>query len=369
MNTIISEYFDEIKEIEAEIITITKGISFSYPKPTNSRSERKKFFRKFANDEIYNPQLKYEFREKREDVIERLEELRKSISTSNDIYNLKKLIMNKLDENILVLKMYFSWGTIKSSNYCVKVRGIPSKSVYYKAIKYIKRFQRETITFKRLTSKRLGRELQKEVKLLSGNEINVQFVELANKLSILPKSNIIKINPQSGFRSIDLQRLKVHEIRTHYMRYYNAKKLPFSLFEIGTCGYVSTEEGLAVYMEDKHEVLSKAQMFIYSGRVVATYWCTRKSFYEIFSILRDLGFKDEDAYTITLRSKRNLNDTSKKGGYTRDHIYFKGYLEVKKHLEKYPEDFDKLFIGKIGLQDLKILKKFIKDYEKGMFNE
>ena len=59
-------------------------------------------------------------------------------------------------------------------------------------------------------------------------------------------------------------------------------------------------------------------------------------------------------------------DTSQKGGYTRDYVYFEGYLEVKKHLEKYPQDFDKLFIGKIKLKDLKTLKRFFKDLDKGL---
>ena len=359
-------YFKEIQEIEHDLHTILKHTSFSYPKPTNSKKERKKFFKKFANDEKYNPQLEYHSREVDNHIIDQLIQLKNSISKSNDLYNIKRLIIEKIDERITTLQMFKTWGTIESSTYSLKCKGKPSKKIYNEALKYIKEFERETVSFKRLTVKRLGRELQKEVKRISGEHINVEFMELANKLSIDASTNIIRINPQERFTSLDLKRLLVHEIQTHYQRYYNATKLPFKILERGTAQYVATEEGLAVYMEHIHNVLSKAQLYIYAGRVVATYLCTKKSFYDIFIILRNLGFKDEDAYSITLRSKRNIKDTSQKGGYTRDYVYFQGFLEVSKHIEKNPQDFEKLFIGKIKLKDLRTLKKFFKDLEKGL---
>lgn len=358
-NSRYDNYFSQIRELESQIHSITSKLPTGYPKPINTAKEKKKFFRKIKRNEVYNPQMKYEDREYREECIEELRRIKKSISLEDDKFNLKYLIKKKIDEGIANIEMYKSWGSQESCEICAKIKGKPTKADFQRAMKFILNYQRGTVKFKRLTPKRLGRELIKEVQRLTGEKINVEFEQLANKMLILASQRKVVINPQEQFRSIDLERLKVHEIQTHFMRYYNATKFNFSLLQTGTPNYILTEEGLAVYMEYKHDVLSQAQMYIYAGRVVATYLCAEKSFYEIYNYLVNIGFKEEDAFKITLRSKRNLNDTSKHGGYTRDYIYFVGFHKVKKHLEKNPQDFKKLFIGKIGLKDLKTLKKFI----------
>lgn len=353
------KYFSQIKEIESQLFTITSHLPSGYPKPLNTAKEKKKFFRKIKRNEIYNPQMKYEQRIYDQKCLEQLEELKDSINLEEDTFNLKYLIKKKIKETIDNIKMYQSWGSTHSCELCAKSKGKPNKADFQRAMKFILNYQRETIKFKRLTPLRLGRELNKEVVRLTGEKINIEFEELANKMLIMASQKKVVINPHEQFKSIDLERLKVHEIQTHFMRYFNATKFEFNLLQVGTPNYISTEEGLAVYMEYKHDVLSKAQMFIYAGRVVATYLCRNKSFYEIYFYLVNLGFKESDAFKITLRSKRNLNDTSQHGGYTRDYIYFVGFHKVKKHIEKHPEDFENLFIGKIGLKDLKTLRKFI----------
>lgn len=354
-----NNYFSQIRELETQYAIISSNLVSGYPKPLNTAKEKKKFFRKIKKNEIYNPQMKYEERRYCKDSLKQLEELKKSINLDDDIFNLKYLLKKKIEEGILNIEMYENWGTKRSCEICAKTKGKPTKTDFQKAMKFILNYERGIIKFKRLTVKRLGRELIKEVHKLTGEKINVEFEELANKMLILANQKKVIINPQEQFRSIDLERLKVHEIQTHFMRYHNATKLDFCLLQTGTPNYILTEEGLAVYMEYKHDVLSRAQMYIYAGRVVATYLCQEKSFYEIYNYLVNIGFKEEDAFKITLRSKRNLNDTSQIGGYTRDYIYFVGFHKVKKHIEKNPEDFKKLFIGKIGLKDLKTLKKFI----------
>lgn len=47
-----------------------------------------------------------------------------------------------------------------------------------------------------------------------------------------------------------------------------------------------------------------------------------------------------------------------KGGFTKDYVYFSGYLKVKRYAKNH--DLRDLFIGKIKLEDLRVLKKFIR---------
>jgi len=184
---------------------------------------------------------------------------------------------------------------------------------------------------------------------------------MQSKVNISPINKEIRINPNERFTTLDLKRLKVHEIGTHYMRYYNGKQYIPKILKSGASNYIETEEGLAAYMEELMDVSSKAQIYIYAGRVIGTYYALRKSFYEVFQILKKYGFKDSDAFAITYRAKRNLCDTSQKGGFTKDYVYFSGYHKVKNYAKN--NDIRDLFIGKIKIRDVKILNKFINKHK------
>jgi hypothetical protein len=231
--------------------------------------------------------------------------------------------------------------------------------LFRKAIKFCKNFEREKVKFRRITPQKVGNELKKEVYELTGKKIKIVYAQINAKVNIEAYNGLIEINPNESFTSLDLKRLKVHEIGTHFMRYYNGHKFGRRILETGTKNYLETEEGLAAYMEELKGVSSKAQMFIYAGRVIACYYAPKKSFYEIFKILKDLNFRDSAAFAITFRVKRNLCDTSQKGGFTKDYVYFSGYNKVKDFHKK--NDIKDLFIGKVKIDDLKVLKRFVKE--------
>ena len=114
-------------------------------------------------------------------------------------------------------------------------------------------------------------------------------------------------------------------------------------------------------MEYVKGVSSDAQMFIYAGRVIATHYALSKSFYNIYHILKKYKFKDSDAFSITYRSKRNLCDTSKPGGFTKDYVYYSGFYKIRKYVNS-GYDIKKLFIGKIKIEDLEVLTPFIEKH-------
>lgn len=360
------EYFNEVKKLEREFGKLKlDDLDFRYPKRTNSRSERKKFLKAYENGEKYNPQLKFKrYLNYDEQVVQAIKSLK--IDLKNDKYGIKKLYTLKQQEMVHMYKCYSTWGELESSEHCVKFRGQPSDALLKRAVSYCKKFKRETVKFKVVDVYEVARAMQEEVtRLTYGKEtLKVIIAELANKAVINAKRNQMKLNPHERFTTLDIERFKVHEIGVHYMRAVNAKMTGVKLLAKGTAQYIETEEGLAVYMEDVKGVLSKAQMYIYAGRVIATYYATRKDFYGVFKELKKYGFKDSDAYTITLRAKRNLSDTSQKGGFTKDYVYFKGYHKVKAFAKKH--DIKDLFIGKIRIEDLKILEKFVKLHRKNI---
>jgi hypothetical protein len=229
-----------------------------------------------------------------------------------------------------------------------------------RAKNFCSKYERENITYEKIDYKIVGRELKKYVKELTDQDIKIRSVDINTKINIASNLNTIQINPHEEFKSIDLERLKIHEIGVHYLRYFNGHQSGIRLLETGTANYIGTEEGLAVYAEDCKGLLSKGQMFIYAGRVIATYYALEKSFYEIFEILKKYDFKDKTAFAITYRAKRNLFDTSLKGGYTKDHVYFKGYEIIKRYAKN--KNFKYLMYGKIHIKDIALIKKYFEKY-------
>lgn len=359
------KYFKELKKIEKIFDEFSKIIFLNFPKPKNLQKEKKIFFSKIANGETYNPQIKYD--KKSIDLI-RLRKLRErvdNISIKNDLYGFKQLYKERMEAKFIQIEYHLSWGTSKSSKKAIKYWKKPSYALVLKAKKFCKNYKRETVKFTTLTPRIAGNTLKKEVLELTGNKIKLKYGDLASKVNIESSEGVIELNKNERFTSLDVERLKAHEIGVHYLRYFNATKFKIKLLETGTCDYLETEEGLAAYNEYKQGVLSNAQMFVYAGRVLATHYSLKKSFYEIYQILKKYGFADKIAFAITFRAKRNLSDTSQKGGFPKDYVYFKGFFKVKNFAKK--NDVCDLFIGKIKIDDIKVLKKFINKNKANIF--
>ncbi len=351
-----AKYFKEIKSFENKYYDIVSHFETNFPTPLNLQQEKLKFFKALADDKIYNPQII--FKRKNFDL-KRFEQLKRlKIDIKNDMYGFKKLYKQRLKTKIAEILCHVNWGDPISTKYVKIYRGAPSRFLLSRAKVYCKKYKREVVKFTQIEPKEMGLGLKLEVLALTGNNIKIKYEDIASNVNINPTQNLIIINPNMRHTTLDLKRLKIHEIGVHYMRYYNGDKTGLKILRSGTSNYIETEEGLAVYAEEKKGVASKAQMFIYAGRVIATYYALRLSFYDVYKMLKEYGFKREDAFAITYRAKRNLSDTSKPGGFTKDYVYFSGYLKIKRYVRFH--NINNLFIGKIKLEDLKPLKKYIK---------
>jgi hypothetical protein len=359
------KYFEEISKIEELYTKFSDMTPLGFPKPINLEDEKNKFFEHFDNGEIYNPQIIYDRTKHDVKDIEKLKKKIENIDISNDVYGIKKLYKHKMVSRFLQVGYHQNWGTKLSSDFAIKYWKKPNISLVFKAKLFCKKYKRKVVKFKRVDYKFCGEELKKEVNRLTGDDIKIMYVNLASKVNIDPSKQIIEINKNEEFTTLDIERLKAHEIGVHYMRYYNARKFGIKLFEVGTEGYLETEEGLAAFNEYDKGVLSSAQLFVYAGRVLATYYCTKKSFYGVFKKLKKYGFTDKVAFSITFRAKRNLSDTSLKGGFTKDYVYFKGFEQIKKFAKS--NDINKLFIGKISIKNLKSLDSFIEKNKKEIY--
>ncbi len=350
------EYWKELKEFEDKYYELISHFNTNFPKAINLQEEKKKFFSAIADDKIYNPQFKFENKNFDEEKLEELKNLK--INTKNDLFGFKKLYFKRLKTKLYELECHKNWGKQISTKYVIMYRGKPSRLILSRAKLYCRLYKRKIVKYTIIETKEAAKILKNEVLRLTGENLKIVYGDINSKMNIIPYRHILKINPNEEFKSIEINRLKVHEIGTHFMRYWNGKNMGIKILEHGTSNYIETEEGLAAYMEDLKNVSSRAQKFIYAGRVIATFYALKLSFYDLFILLKEYGFKEEDAFAMCFRAKRNISDTSLKGGFTKDYVYFSGYYKVKRYHRF--NNLKNLFLGKINIDDLKILKKFLK---------
>jgi uncharacterized protein (TIGR02421 family) len=198
--------------------------------------------------------------------------------------------------------------------------------------------------------------------ILNGNNLqNWQAIvdePMNARMSVNRLDKQVKIRTGETFTPESIQRLIVHELGVHIIRYHNGDHQPIKLFRKGFPGYLATEEGLAVCSEERAGILEVNTLRKYAGRVVAAHLAINQSFNDVLHTLCQwLDF--DTAFDIVVRAKRGFTDTSQPGVHTKDIVYLQGYLAVKKHLEQYSEDYELLFIGKFGLQHLPLVRSLL----------
>ncbi len=188
----------------------------------------------------------------------------------------------------------------------------------------------------------------------------VVFEPMNAKMAVARLDKEIKIRKGTTFSQDALRRLLVHEIGVHVLRYENGANQPIRLFRNGFTGYLDTEEGLAVHNEEQTGLLEMQTLRKYAGRVIAAHLALSDSFANVFeALVDDLGL--DTAFNITVRAKRGFRDTAQPGAHTKDIVYLRGYLRVKAHLEKHPDDHALLFTGKIGLQHISLVRSLMEE--------
>lgn len=174
------------------------------------------------------------------------------------------------------------------------------------------------------------------------------------RASINKLDRLVKLRKDADFSQDAIRRLLLHEIGTHVLRYHNGNRQFLQIFAMGLPGYLATEEGLAVYNEERYQLLESKTLRKYAGRVIAASLALNHSFWEVLSKLVDyLGV--EEAFEVVARAKRGFTDTSAHGAHLKDIIYLKGWLEVRQHLEANLGDYELLYVGKVGLEHIDLV--------------
>lgn len=336
----------QINVIDKLLSGIRKKIGLNIINPTNAIKERKEFLR----GNIENPVFTYD--DSKIDYskyIKVLNNIKLGITPIDIIY--KKYIA----ELILMLKMYSSLGTKDFTKYSLKLYGKPDYVLMQNAKELISLDDKRIFDSPRDVStqealKIFGDEIKK---FANGWELSAEDI-VANAI-VNPAKRKFTIRDNYHFSRRQIRRFIAHEIYTHILRAECGLLQPYNMFSTGLAGYESTEEGLALYKERMEGVLDRKSLKGYAGRVLAIDIALNSSFRETYDFLRKFYPKSQ-SWTLTVRVKRGLTDTSQPGAFTKDLIYLKGYYEILDYV-KGGNSIKDLHFGKIGIADVPIVKK------------
>lgn len=317
-------------------------------RPLNLEDEKVKF----AEDKSYNPQFVYpELRFDPFRLREKLKQLQCDDSPLGEIFESKK------KEIVKKLALVEHVGAEDFTNRSVKLFGQPDDKILELAQERVdsmpKKFPYEELD---VDSEDACKEFDKVFKRYGLDDWKVKIKESMVADCMAGKKGTLFVRKDARFSKQRLKMLVAHEIETHVITAENGSRQPYKIFNYGLAGYLETQEGLAV----------RNQMLMAEHDTEKNYWPAlsvlvvnagfEKSFAELVEMVQDLGFSFDRAFRIAVKVKRGLEDTSSKGAFTKDYIYFKGYVDLKE-FESTERSVKDLYYGKFNARDYDLVMK------------
>ncbi len=166
-------------------------------------------------------------------------------------------------------------------------------------------------------------------------------------------------------------RLLTHEIEVHALRTTNGATSPILLLGRGLAGYIATDEGLAVAMQQKLKAEESMDPGFWDAWVAAL--SKEADFQSCFETIRDARRKlnialnienaDEEAFDtawrLMLRVSRGIHHPNTAGlGFRRDHLYRSGLIQVRQAIDTFGESeiLPTLFAGHASIAHIPLLR-------------
>jgi len=325
----------------------------SYVNPLNLEEEKKKFFEHTEKNEQYNPKFKYLPRNPIYSYFtlsptlktykNELKELLDDFGTDSLGIIFEKKILDLFDR----IELSRSIGTENfSANSETYYGGIDKETLSYAK----EEMQKETKKEEDI----IGFEKTAEIIQNSLFEKKIRYTVIkrqstGSKCAVNLRTKQIMINEDASFSQDAIQRLIAHEIEGHVYRYENGAKQPYLIFARGLSKEaIETEEGIAVWLEQRKGMSIENKLREYSGRIIAINTAQKHDFFETCEEMKKY-FEPKEAFTLALRAKRGTFQQDKAGAFFKDVIYLKGFLKVKEFLKERP--LKELYYGRYSVYD------------------
>lgn len=335
---------DDVKIVDRELYSIFYYIPTLNLLPTNYEKEKEKIFK----DKTYNPKFKYSKLRVANKIKDRLRNLKINLRDWN------KIFFDRKKELIDYIKLLENIGTPAFVSLSDNLWKRPSIELVSKAHKLLNLSpDKSSMKYNYISAVKKISEYLKE----KGYRWQIRERELVADAMTNYRRRTLYLNKNKKHEEACLKRLIVHEVDTHIARAENGGAKIYKLFFVGFPSYLRTEEGLAVYNEERMGVSTNNTWRHYAGRVIAIDLACKNSFSTVYNELLEF-FPKETAWNLTVRAKRGLADTSRPGAYTKDSVYLDGYYTVKDFIRRGGSIKD-LYLGKIGIEHVKAAKEML----------
>lgn len=166
-------------------------------------------------------------------------------------------------------------------------------------------------------------------------------------------------------------RVLTHEIEVHALRSHNGKTSPLLLLGRGLANSITTEEGLAIALQQtlRSEASTDPGFWDAWTAALTIGHGFEETFETVHTARQNLNItlgrenpKEEaqnTAWRLLIRAYRGIHSPKNPGlGYRRDHIYRSGLIEIREAFDTYGKEniLPTLFAGHIGTQHIPVLQ-------------
>jgi len=340
---------EELERIDSELADMDADIKLlSHLRPINLKEERTKFL----VDPNYNPQFEYaELAFDPNNLYTRLKRLEYPDSPIGLLWK------KKADEIHRKIQLLEARGSLSFTEKSILLYGAPDDLLVEEALNQIRSMPEKFPEPKKVFNSQEAKEIFE--KAIQDNGLKGWRVKIKEDLvsdAIAGKENTIFIREGAKFSQDRIKGTVAHEIETHVFTAMNGSAQPYKIFQRGLADYLTTEEGLAVYNQEKTESSETVKKYWPASSVIGIDMAIRGSFADVYGVVLKNGFDAERAWKVALKAKRGMTDTSQPGAFTKDFVYYKGYKMIQEFVND-GGDLKDLYYGKINLEDLGIVKK------------
>lgn len=339
-----------LKALDRQICAVDRSLALlRMLRPTNLEEERARALQ----DPSYNPVLHYA--PLREEVLEQHAALARLPHDPSPLGQLLSKKIVEIDAKVSLLRSrgnsaeITTWSTALFGNATDDLQQSARSAL---ASEGGATMDSESSEIGAVAAKRLLEEALEEYGL---HEWNVKILDgMVTDCAVGTQSVLLR--RRAKFDMHRLQALIAHEIETHVLTSENATMQPYEIFRQGFAGSTESQEGLAIWNQQRVLPPGHAKRRRHAENVLAAAVAEKGSFSDVRSFLRDeCGMRDMDAVSKAFNVKRGLCHTAEPGCFTRVTAYHRGYRSVCSYLSSGGPEKD-LYIGKIFVPDLPIIR-------------
>jgi uncharacterized protein (TIGR02421 family) len=324
--------------------------------PLNREKEKQELAHAFEGGEVYNPHFVY--KAVPSELERDLSELLRAITVTDEW---SRLLAETVANKVQSIKALRARDPRQLTELSIELYGSPDRDLVDHAHRRLAAHEAIEVQPLTVAADEAAAVLAQVLDQVGLRSWKVEVTEAMNaRMSVHASAQRVRVRAGTKFSPSDVNRLIVHEIGTHAFRAANGARQPLRILGVGLAGYLKTEEGLAIWQEESHGVLSPSATKRHWLRVLAVQASLRGSFFDAYRALRAYVEHDE-AFEICVRVKRGVCNTASPGAHTKDYLYARGHLDVAAHLGSKPEDLTLLLVGKVGLEMIDRVRDLLQD--------